>query len=452
MNDPPVPFRGTIRKRLRAYFALLATLVATMTAILLATQLLLQRDTLHLQEHFLPHWQAAQQLNADAQALNAQAARLPLALTGDELDALGDRIDSQFGVLEGDLARIVAFIGNDARGATLARAIGDLRDSVAASLAVTRERIVLAEHGEWSAARQQALDGLRQRERDLARRLDDDAVRLTNYAGSLAADVGAQLLRQRQEYVRKLWLQTLLILLAGVVGGALLWAQYRLLDRHLLQRIDTLRRAMANGVIDERLRAVGGHGDELAAMQLELANLLERLTRQNEALEQLSITDELTGLANRRHLFDQLAHEIQRSRRYDTPLSVILIDIDHFKRINDTWGHSAGDAVLRTAAGVFRASSRETDVVARYGGEEFALLLPETGLDGALTRAEALRAQIAATDTTLRNNGAVRVTVSLGVAALSPGESAEELMQRTDAALYVAKRKGRNRVEAARDG
>jgi diguanylate cyclase (GGDEF)-like protein len=452
VSEPAVPFRGTIRKRLRAYFALLAMLVAMMTAILLATQLLLQRDTLHLQEHFLPHWQAAQQLNTDAQMLNAQAARLPLALTIGELDMLGGRVDSQFRLLEGDVARIVAFIGNDARGATLAQTIHDLRDGVARSMMVTRERIALAEHGEWSAARQQALEALRRRERDLARLLDDDAARLASYAGGLAAEVGQQLMRQRQEYVRKLWLQTLLILLAGIVGGALLWAQYRLLDRHLLQRIDTLRKAMANGAVGEHLLEAGGRGDELAAMQRELATLLERLRRQNEALEQLSITDELTGLANRRHLFDQLAHEIQRSRRYDTPLSVILIDIDHFKRINDTWGHSAGDAVLRTAAGVFRASSRETDVVARYGGEEFALLLPETALDGALTRAEALRAQVATTDTTLTNDGALRITVSLGVAALCPGENAEELMQRTDAALYVAKRKGRNRVEAAHDG
>ncbi|HRP98453.1 MAG TPA: GGDEF domain-containing protein [Rhodocyclaceae bacterium] len=452
MHDAPAPFRGTMRRRLRAFFWLLTAVVASMTTVLLATHLLLQRDTLHLQEQFLPHWQSAQQLNADAQVLNAQAARLPLALTLGELETLRGRVDSQIRLLEADLATITAFTGADARAAALARAVRELRESVAGTEQAARERIVLSETADWTAELQRALETLRRRERDLARLLDQDAARLATYAAGLAAEAGQQLLDQRREYRHKLWLQTLLIALAGIVGGALLWAQYRLLDRHLLRRIDLLRKAMADGAVAVHMRENRGHADELAAMQFELAQLLERLTRQNEALEQLAITDELTALANRRHLFDELGQEIQRSRRYDTPLSVILIDIDHFKRINDTWGHSAGDAVLRESARVFRSASRETDLVARYGGEEFALLLPETALDGALTVAEGLRRRLAETHTPVSDGGSVRVTISLGVATLGAGEGAEELMQHADAALYVAKNRGRNRVEAAPPG
>lgn len=443
-------FHTTVRKRLRRFIWLMAFVFAAMVSLLLLTQVLLQRDSLYLQERLLPHWQAAQLLNTDSQMLSAQAARLPLALTVGELETTRDRVDSQLALLEHDLARVVGFTGEDARSRELATAVSDLVRSVENSMEAARARLTLTD-GDHDALAETSTErrALRRKERDLARLLDDQAVKLASYAAGLAADVDRQMQRQRDEHRRKLGLQTLLIVLAGLLVGGLLLAQYRFLDRQLLRRIDGLRRAMAEGAVDERLLEDSGHGDELEAMKAELARLLERLTQQNESLEQLATTDALTGLANRRRLFEQLDQEILRSRRYDKPLSVLAIDIDHFKRINDTWGHSIGDRVLQDAAATLAAASRDTDLVARTGGEEFVLLLPETTLEGAMTVAESLRRRVESTGTKLPDGPLLTSTISLGVATLRPGESAEEIINRADAALYAAKRLGRNRVEAA---
>lgn len=167
----------------------------------------------------------------------------------------------------------------------------------------------------------------------------------------------------------------------------------------------------------------------------------------NEALRQSVLCDHLTGLANRRAFFDAAEREIRRWQRSPQALSLVVIDADHFKRINDTHGHLAGDAVLRHLAAGLRATFRTTDLVARIGGEEFVALLPDTGLDGAVSVAERLCERIAA-QTVEVDGTPIRYTVSAGVAAMEAGiDGIETLFRRADAALYVAKSTGRNRVE-----
>jgi diguanylate cyclase (GGDEF)-like protein len=168
------------------------------------------------------------------------------------------------------------------------------------------------------------------------------------------------------------------------------------------------------------------------------------------SLERLATTDTLTGLLNRRVFFEQLGVEFGRSLRYRHPMSVIMVDLDHFKDVNDRSGHPFGDLVLSVTAQTLRSNVRESDLVARYGGEEFVLLLPETGSDEALIVAEKLRAAVerqqhsdAATET--------HITISLGVATAPdcrPGD-AEDLVRLADEALYEAKRAGRNRAVLA---
>jgi diguanylate cyclase (GGDEF)-like protein len=178
---------------------------------------------------------------------------------------------------------------------------------------------------------------------------------------------------------------------------------------------------------------------------LALANLTLR-----ETLRLQSVRDPLTGLHNRRYLEESLEREIQRAARRSTPVGVMMIDLDHFKRLNDTFGHDAGDAMLCAFADLFRGRFRGEDIVCRYGGEEFTVLLPETTLERALERAEELRAAAAEA----RPSGPVQpldpVTLSIGVASYPQhGDTGAALLSAADAALYRAKTAGRDRVVAA---
>jgi diguanylate cyclase (GGDEF)-like protein len=181
---------------------------------------------------------------------------------------------------------------------------------------------------------------------------------------------------------------------------------------------------------------------ELKETQNRLAEAHAQLALSNRELARLSSTDPLTGLANRLTLDRVLADEAARGERHGRVFSVLLGDIDHFKRINDMHGHAVGDAVLRDVAGVLAGSVRETDVVGRFGGEEFLVVCPETDLSGAANLAENLGRKVGKRTYA----SGERLTVSFGVAAWTPGEAPSRLVGRADAALYRAKALGRDRV------
>ncbi|HVE69955.1 MAG TPA: diguanylate cyclase [Thermoanaerobaculia bacterium] len=180
-----------------------------------------------------------------------------------------------------------------------------------------------------------------------------------------------------------------------------------------------------------------------------IVDLQKELLETNKRLELLSITDGLTKLHNHRYFQDELARAFEESQRYQRPLSLAMIDIDFFKKINDTYGHAIGDVVLKCAAKMFRHSVRSTDLVARYGGEEFAVMMPETTLQDGIAFAEKIRAMVESTPFETQS-GPVTATVSLGVASVphSRIHSAKELIVAADKALYRAKRGGRNQVQA----
>ncbi len=182
-----------------------------------------------------------------------------------------------------------------------------------------------------------------------------------------------------------------------------------------------------------------------------IVDLQKELLETNRRLELLSITDGLTKLHNHRYFQDELARAFEESQRYQRPLSLAMIDIDFFKKFNDTYGHAVGDDVLKCAAELYRKSVRSTDLVARYGGEEFAVMMPETSLDDAIVFAEKIRQMIASTPLQTQQ-GPLNVTVSLGVASVphSRIRSAKELIVAADKALYRAKKNGRNQVQAER--
>lgn len=172
----------------------------------------------------------------------------------------------------------------------------------------------------------------------------------------------------------------------------------------------------------------------------EVANAIER-----SRLYNLAIEDGLTKLFVVRHFKETLSKEMAKASRYNKQLSIIISDIDHFKRVNDTYGHLAGDFILRETANIFRSSCREADIAGRYGGEEFIILLPETNREGAVEFAERLRLLISGL-TLEYNNTKFNITISFGVAEFKNDNTPEEFIKRADEALYVAKETGRNKV------
>ncbi len=171
--------------------------------------------------------------------------------------------------------------------------------------------------------------------------------------------------------------------------------------------------------------------------------LLKEVRAKTEKLEEMAITDGLTGLYNRRHIFDRLNQEVEKTARYGSIFSIIMFDLDHFKSFNDNYGHQFGDDIIIKSCDIIRSVLRSMDIAGRYGGEEFLIILPEINREGSLIAAERIRKKIEMIDTGIAD---VRVTISGGTAEYRD-ESVNDLVKRADVLLYTAKEKGRNRIE-----
>ena len=185
---------------------------------------------------------------------------------------------------------------------------------------------------------------------------------------------------------------------------------------------------------------------DYAGAQAALAQANLRLQQREAEIVAVSLTDALTGVGNRRRLEQALTLEVSRVKRSGTRLCAVMADLDFFKRINDGYGHEAGDRVLASFGALLQAQTRPTDIVARFGGEEFVILMPDSDLANALAAAQRIRATLAAARI---EPLPAEVTASFGVAELGAGEQGDALLRRIDGALYAAKQAGRNRVEAA---
>jgi diguanylate cyclase (GGDEF)-like protein len=208
--------------------------------------------------------------------------------------------------------------------------------------------------------------------------------------------------------------------------------------------VDVTRRMLAEEALKATKEEAEAARDQVSNLLKNLAIAHTELEQKNRDLEKLSITDRLTGLYNRRKLDEEIAEEYARAKRSHLPLSVIMMDIDRFKSVNDNLGHQAGDRVLSEFANILRRTIREVDLVGRWGGEEFMIQCPGTDLGGAVSLAEKLRETIA---THVFEDGG-RMTGSFGVTDLRPNETLDEMIKRADDALYRAKKSGRNRVES----
>jgi two-component system, cell cycle response regulator len=182
-----------------------------------------------------------------------------------------------------------------------------------------------------------------------------------------------------------------------------------------------------------------------AKEEFKLRAMTETLSARSETLEHAALTDGLTGMQNRRYFDDALREYLLEFRRIEKPIGLMILDLDHFKQVNDTHGHDVGDEVLRTVSNCLRDMTRYHDVVARLGGEEFAVVAPNMSEDQLFKLAERIRKEIASFPI-MADNMRLRVTASVGLAIWDGKETADEFYRRADKQLYQAKRQGRNRV------
>lgn len=195
-------------------------------------------------------------------------------------------------------------------------------------------------------------------------------------------------------------------------------------DKEVLEKISLLNNALSN-------------------KSRKLAKKNKKLEKANERIEKLSKTDVLTGLANRRHFMDYFEKMISQAQRHSNPISLVMIDLDKFKDINDTYGHQAGDDVLSALGSLLSRETRKEDLAGRIGGEEFAVILTQTDIEKADNYAERIRKEINQLEI---DSVPAEITASLGVSEIKDGDDSESLLKRADAALYEAKENGRNRV------
>jgi diguanylate cyclase (GGDEF)-like protein len=230
----------------------------------------------------------------------------------------------------------------------------------------------------------------------------------------------------------------------GILAGALKSLQANL--KHLTWQAQRI----ATGDFTQRVDFIGEFSEAFNTMVRNLDEARRQLLDNEARLEKLATTDSLTGLLNRRQFFSLASRFHEQGRRYDRPTSVILLDIDYFKKINDSYGHAAGDQVLQEVARICLGQVRQIDLVARYGGEEFVVLLPETPSDRAFEVAERLRLAIGESLFSFQGQE-IRITISLGISSLadrldsSTEAIIEQAVNRADQALYRSKNEGRNR-------
>jgi diguanylate cyclase (GGDEF)-like protein len=302
-----------------------------------------------------------------------------------------------------------------------------------------------------------SLFSIRRRQIELEQRLQGGAGntnlranQLVYAVTSLSADLRRLTSEARDEGRRSVHRATIRATIVLLIAAAIDAALVAYLRISVLRRLVALRDGVVSSAAGSPVPVADNGADEIGDLARSLRHFIEQIGTKEEELRRLAATDVLTGLANRREFMSRGVDEILRTRRYNRHVCVLMMDIDHFKKVNDTWGHAVGDDVIRQVASTIREICRAVDVVGRIGGEEFAVLLSQTDTEGALIVAERMRETVAGRTVSLAGGQTLGVSISIGVAAMTQEDSdLSHLLARADAALYEAKQHGRNCVRLA---
>lgn len=425
--------------------AIILVLIAFLGALATGfTYRVVSQDTA-FRDHHLPLFQTAARLQASVMSMAALSTRHLTATTRGELRTLADRMTDHSAQAKADIDRLVN-LGMDEAWVTRARSTHEDLLTSAITLDALVLRIIEMDNRDTPS---RDLQEARQQRNRLIQRQELLASELTTLVTSLARNAELQLTRHQDEAAVQGRVFLAAITATSIGSILIVILLYRGLRRSVLDRLHVLTAGLMQWRSGEATSLrLKGPNDEIAELADTLSNLITAVERQTEALSAQAITDPLTGLLNRRGLEARAAEELSRAGRHDKPLVALIGDIDHFKSVNDRFGHACGDGVLRRIAEVWQGVLRDIDISGRIGGEEFAALLPDTDAPAGMVVAERIREAVSRLQLTDDQNRPLTCTISLGLTAYAPGDTLPGLLSRADAALYDAKSCGRNAVRA----
>lgn len=392
----------------------------------------------------LPAFQTAARLSTNAAILTSLSSRQVAVGTVAELATLTDRINDRGALMAADLEQLADLGLTDDTMARLRAGHAALLRSARDLGTVLRQ---IAELNRGAGADADPPSALLRDKALLLQRQEVVASEMATLVAALAHQAETLVQEAQERAAVRARLMLVLLSLATVVAVFILIGLYRSLRSRVLDRLQALSDALttwhAGGC---PTMPTGGPADEISDLSGTLAELVEAVDRRTAELLTQATTDPLTGLHNRRGFYGRASDAVALTARYRAPLTVLLGDIDHFKRVNDTHGHATGDDVLRAAASLWLGQLRDVDISGRLGGEEFAALLPHTDEESAALVAERIRGAIGGMRITADDGSTVSCTISIGIATMRPGDHIDTLVARADVALYEAKARGRDCV------
>ncbi len=438
MKENKLKFINTIKFRMLLVFTITIGVLLLITTSSVIVMHVLKQTVNQFLEQDLPRVEQTRKLNHIIEKIASDAQRLAEAQTKSSLNQTYQQIDSLLMELE-DISNSLSKNGVKPDIVEMLLLAQQIRSQtqlgfqlMAASLDLDQERLLLKNQ-------------LLQTSVEVLSELQTTVNQLVQFSNQYTQGIIDDFEQEKNTvFQMEYWAIIFIIVISLIVIVIVVVMQWQIVERGFSQRLEIISQSLARvpKTSEETQIPVLGN-DEIALMARRLEKLLEKALQ----IQLMATTDDLTQVANRRYFFQQVDIEIKRGRRSGREATVLVLDIDFFKTINDTYGHDVGDIVLKTVAHTCKNCLRITDILARMGGEEFAIFAPETTLEDGQVLAERIRRTIEMLEIELFEGTTVKVSISVGVAKLSSlCIDINQALKKADSALYSAKKEGRNRV------